>query len=53
MTAIVSTLDSGVVVTLVFNGHLHYPNDLVRSLNEDSSDKVRQYHTDYYNRPFL
>jgi len=31
------------------NGHLHYPNDLDGSLNEDTTDKIRQYHTDYNN----
>ena len=41
-----------VVVTLVlFNGHLHYPNDLDGSLNGSVTDKLRQYHTDYKNRP--
>ena len=29
------------------NGHLHYPKDLDGSLK----DKIRQYHTDYNNRP--
>jgi hypothetical protein len=33
------------------NGHLHYPNDVDRSLNEHAADKIRQYRTDYYNRP--
>ena len=28
------------------NGHLHYPNDLDRSLKEVVTDKIRQYHTD-------
>ncbi len=32
------------------NGHLHYPNDLDRSLNE-AADKIRQYRADYNNRP--
>ena len=32
------------------NGHLHYPNDLDGSLNEATTDKIRQYHTDYNNR---
>ena len=32
------------------NGHLHYPHDLDRPLNEDD-DKIRQYLTDYNNRP--
>jgi hypothetical protein len=25
------------------NGHLHYPNDVDRSLNEDAADKIRKY----------
>ena len=29
------------------NGHLHYPNDIDRSLNEAAADKIRKYHTDY------
>ncbi len=33
------------------NGHLHYPNDIDRSLNEDASDKIRKYRTDYNNNP--
>ncbi len=33
------------------NGHLHYPNDLEGSLNEDTTDKSRQYHSDYDNHP--
>jgi hypothetical protein len=34
------------------NGRLHYPsNDLDRSLNEDVTDKIRQYRVDYNNRP--
>ncbi len=33
------------------NGHLHYPNDVDRSLNVTVTDKIRQYHTDYNNRP--
>ena len=36
------------------NGHLnklHYPNDLDGSLNEAAADKIRQYLTDYNNRP--
>ncbi len=27
------------------NGHLNYPNDLDGPLNEDVTDKIRQYHT--------
>jgi hypothetical protein len=33
------------------NGHLHYPHDLDRPLNEAAADKVRQYRADYNNRP--
>ncbi len=33
------------------NGHLHYPNDVDRSLNETNTDKMSQYHTDYNNNP--
>ncbi len=37
----------------ILNGTLHYPNpnDIDRSLNEDSDDKIRKYHTDYNNNP--
>ena len=31
------------------NGHLHYPNDVDRSLNETAADKIRKYRTDYNN----
>jgi len=33
------------------NEHLHYPNDVDRSLNEADTDKSRQYHSDYNNCP--
>jgi hypothetical protein len=33
------------------NGHLHYPNDMDRSLNESVTDKIRKYRTDYNNKP--
>ena len=33
------------------NGHLHYPNDIDKSLNETATDKIRKYHTDYNNNP--
>jgi hypothetical protein len=33
------------------NGHLHYPNDVDRSLNETPSNKIRIYHVDYNNNP--
>jgi hypothetical protein len=29
------------------NGHLHYPNDIDRSLNEVATDKIRKYRSDY------
>ncbi len=31
--------------------HLHYPNDIDRSLNEDTVDTIRKYDTDYNNNP--
>ena len=33
------------------NGQLHYPNDVDRSLNEATPDKIRKYRTDYNNNP--
>ncbi len=33
------------------NGHLHYPNDVDRSLNEAAADKSRQYRADYNRGP--
>ncbi len=33
------------------NGHLRYPNNLDKSLNDTSPDKIRKYHTDYNNNP--
>jgi hypothetical protein len=33
------------------NGHLHYPNDVDRSLNEDAVDKIRKCRTDYNKNP--
>ena len=33
------------------NGHLHYPADIDRTLNETAADKVIQYRPDYNNRP--
>jgi hypothetical protein len=33
------------------NGHLHYPNDIDRSLNETVTDKIRKYRADYNNKP--
>ena len=33
------------------NGHLHYPNDVDRSLNEAAADKNRKYRADYNNNP--
>jgi hypothetical protein len=34
-----------------FNGHLHYPNDIDKSLNEDVVDKIRKHRADYNNNP--
>jgi hypothetical protein len=34
------------------NGHLHYPNDVDRSLNEDATDNIRKYHTDTHMEVF-
>ncbi len=36
-----------------FNGHVHYPNDLDRTLNETVTDKIRKNRADYNNVPFL
>jgi hypothetical protein len=33
------------------NGNLHYPNDIDRSLNEATTDKIRKYRGDYNNNP--
>jgi hypothetical protein len=33
------------------NGHLHYPNNIDKSLNEAAADKVRKYRADYNNNP--
>ncbi len=33
------------------NGHLHYSNDVDRSLTETASDKIRKYRADYRNNP--
>jgi hypothetical protein len=33
------------------NGHLRYPNNLDKSLNDTVTDKIRKYHTDYNNTP--
>ena len=33
------------------NGHLHYPNDVDRSLNEATTNKIRKYRDDYTNIP--
>ncbi len=34
-----------------FNGNLHYPNNIDRSLNEAADDKIRKYRADYNNSP--
>jgi hypothetical protein len=36
---------------LNLNGHLHYPNDIDRSLNETASDKIRKHRSDDNNNP--
>jgi hypothetical protein len=33
------------------DGHLRYPNDIDRSLNEAAADKIRKYRADYNNNP--
>jgi hypothetical protein len=33
------------------NGHLHYPNDTHKSLNEAAADKIRKYRAAYNNNP--
>jgi hypothetical protein len=33
------------------NGHLHYPNDIDKSLNESATHKIRKYRADYNNNP--
>ena len=33
------------------NGHLHYPSNIDRSLNEAAADKIRKYRADYNNNP--
>jgi hypothetical protein len=33
------------------NGHLHYHDDIDRSLNESTPDKIRKYRADYNNNP--
>ena len=33
------------------NGHLQYPNDIDRSLNEATADKIRKYRADYNHNP--
>jgi hypothetical protein len=38
---------------LSINGHLHYPNDVDRSLNEAAADKIRKHRSDYNNNPPL
>jgi hypothetical protein len=38
-----NTTDPGSSSDLNLNGHLHYPNDIDRSLNETAVDKIRKY----------
>jgi hypothetical protein len=39
----------GINSDLNLNGHLHYPNDIDRSLIETATDKIRKYRSDYNN----
>ena len=41
----------GSSVDPTLNGHLRYPNNLDRSLNEAATDKIRKYRSDYNNNP--
>ncbi len=36
---------------LNLNGHLHYPNDIDKSLNDTVTDKIRTYRSEYNNIP--
>ncbi len=40
-----------VITNPSLNGHLHYPDDIDRSLNETATDKIRKYRGDYNNNP--
>ncbi len=42
-TSLMNVLE--VVLTLVLIRHLHYPNDIDRSLNETTTDTIRKYNT--------
>jgi hypothetical protein len=33
------------------NGHLRYPNDIDKSINESVTDKIRKYRADFNNNP--
>ncbi len=37
----------GSISDLNLNGHLHYPNDIDKSLNEVAANKIRKYRADY------
>ncbi len=41
----------GSITDPTLNGHLRYPNNLDKSLNDVATDKIRKYHTDYNNTP--
>ncbi len=41
----------GSIIDPTLNGHLHYPNDLDKPLNESTDDKIRKYLTDYNQNP--
>jgi hypothetical protein len=36
---------------LSLNGHLHYPNDIDKSLNQAAADQIRKYRADYNHSP--
>jgi hypothetical protein len=40
-----------VALTITLNGNLHYPNDVNRSINETTVDKISIYHADYNDNP--
>ncbi len=50
-----TTTGLGVVLTLLLtsqvNGHLRYHNNLDKSLNDTTADKIRKYCADYNNTP--
>jgi hypothetical protein len=41
----------GSISATSLNGNLHYPNDIDKSLHDDTTDKIRKYRTDYNHNP--